>query len=89
MERSKPVAITRTRLIALIAIMRIRLIATAKEEAIAAIQEDYIITGDGQEGEGRKNEGYAFSGNVGEVVRLDGEALAAEATVEEAGEGLG
>ena len=47
----EPVAITRTRLIALIAIMRIRLIATAKEEVIAAIQEDYIVTGDGQEGE--------------------------------------
>jgi len=62
----------------LVAIMRIRLIATAKEEAIAGIQEGYIATGDGQEGEGRRDEWYAFPGNVGELVSV----------VEEASEGL-
>ena len=58
--------------------IRIRLKATAKEEAIAGIQEDNVVTGDGQEGEGRKDEWYAFPGNVGELVSV----------VEEASEGL-
>ena len=68
---------------------RTRLKATEKEEAIAGIQEVYIVTGDGQEGEGRKDEWYAFSGNVGEVVRPAGETIAVPAVVEEASEGLG
>ena len=77
MELSKPVGITRT-----------RLKATAKEETIAGIQEVYIVTGDRQEGEGRKDEWYTFSGNVGEVVRPAGETIAVPAVVEEASEGV-
>ena len=67
---------------------RTRLRATEKEEAIAGIQEDYVVTGDGQEGEGRKDEWYTFSGNVGEVVRPAGETIAVPAVVEEASEGV-
>jgi len=62
---------------------RTSLKATEKEEAIAGIQEAYIGTGEGQD------EWYVFPGNIGEVVRPLWEALTADASVVEAGEGLG
>ena len=73
----------------IVAVIRTRLIASTEEEAVAGISEDDILTGYGQEGEGGVDERYAFSGDIGEVVRPPRKSLAVEAVVEEARESLG
>jgi hypothetical protein len=78
MERPITVAVTRT-----------RLKTAAEEEAIAAVQGEDVTAADGQEGEGGVDGGYAFPGDIGEVVSQAWATLAVEALVEESDQGVG
>jgi len=72
-----------------VAVTRTRLKTAAEEDAIAAVQGDDITDADRQEGEGGVDEGYAFPGDVGEVVSREWETPTIEALVEESDQGVG